>query len=532
MPWVRFRLRTVLIVLSLFVLVLPVASIQVLRLYESALVRQTESALIAQTAFVAASFRSRFLDAADNIEAHSRLLTDPDYDSTARRRAVLDLADTKVLPPFPTPTAVSAGDGMATVVGTAMTPVLKDVQTRASIRITDHHGVVVASNGNAIGTNLSVAEEVSEALAGREVSRLREARGQERSSIATLVRGASIRVVVSGSIVVEDRVVGTVVATQIPSNILDALHTKRYLLLQATALLFAVVVATAIFTTRTLVRPIRRLVASAERIASGDAVEIDVGRYRTLELAQLAASVAAMAASLQQRTRYVRDLARSMSHEFKTPLAAMTGTLEVLADHLDDMTPAERRHFIDNLGGDVARLGNLTRRLLELARADMRDQATGDTTMAAAAAEPDRLDAAVDLDLRGVVDRVLPIDRSSLRAIVKIVADNAAEHGATRLRIDVGTDGEDTVVDITDDGTGIAPGDAPRIFEPFFTTRRGQGGTGLGLAIATAMLGNAGGTIDYLPTPKSGATTDAASPGATFRIRFPQSHSKHDPAAR
>ena len=150
------------------------------------------------------------------------------------------------------------------------------------------------------------------------------------------------------------------VAAQTPSTIVGALQTKRYLLLQAAALLFAVVVATAIFATRTLARPIRRLVTSAERVAAGDAVEIDVGRYRTMELAQLAASVAAMAQSLQQRTQYVRDLARSISHEFKTPLAAMTGTLEVLGDHLDDMTPEERRHFIGNLAGDVARLESLT----------------------------------------------------------------------------------------------------------------------------------------------------------------------------
>ena len=529
LPWVRFRLHTVLIVLSLFVLVLPVASIQILRLYESALVRQTESALIAQTAFVTASFRSRFLGATDNVEAHSRVLQDRDYDSTTRRRAVLDLADAEVLLPFPTPTAVSAGDGVATMVGAVVTPILRDVQTRASIRITDHHGIVVASNGNGIGTDLSVAKEVSEALAGREVSRLRQATGDERSSIGALVRGASIHVVVSGPIVVEDRVVGAVVATQMPSNILDALHTKRFLLLQATGLLFAVVVATAIFATRTLVRPIRRLVTSAERIINGDAVEIDVGRYRTLELAQLAASVTAMAASLQQRTRYVRDLARSISHEFKTPLAAMTGTLEVLADHLDDMSPAERRHFIDNLAGDVARLENLTRRLLELARADMRDQAMGDTTIAAAAAEPARLD--VEVVLNGVVDRVLPIDRASLRAILKVLADNAAENGATRLRVDVKADGDDTVVDLTDDGVGIAAGNVPRIFEPFFTTRREQGGTGLGLAIAKAMLGNAGGSIDYLPTPKSGVGPTVG-PGSTFRIRFPESPSKHDPAAR
>ena len=50
----------VLLVVSLFVLVLPVAAVQVLRLYESALLRQTESALQDQAAFVAASYRTAY----------------------------------------------------------------------------------------------------------------------------------------------------------------------------------------------------------------------------------------------------------------------------------------------------------------------------------------------------------------------------------------------------------------------------------------------------------------------------------------
>lgn len=518
LPWVRFRLRTVLVVLSLFVLVLPVAGIQVLRLYESALVRQTESALIAHTDFVAATFRHGFREATTDLDAHSRPLANEDHDATKRRRAVLDLADADVFAPFPPGRPATAADDVATRVGDAVTPILQDVQTRAEIRVTDYHGVVVATNAIGLGTDLSIVDEVAGALAGFEHSRLRRVTGDERPSFTAFVRGAAVRVIVTGPIVLDDRVVGTVVATQTPSTIVGALQTKPYLLLQAAGLLFAVVVATAIFATRTLARPIRRLVTSAERVAAGDAVEIDVERYRTKELAQLAASVAAMAASLQQRTQYVRDLARSISHEFKTPLAAMTGTLEVLGDHLDAMTPAERRHFIDNLAGDVARLESLTRRLLELARADMHDQAKGESNLATVVGDPAHLDTGIDVRLRGDLRRALPIDEASLRAVLKILVDNAGEHGAKSLDVHVAAHGDETVIDVVDDGQGIAPGDAARIFEPFFTTRREHGGTGLGLAIAKALLANAGGTIDYMPPAPS--ATDTPNTGARFRIHF------------
>ena len=518
LPWVRFRLRTVLIVLSLFVLVLPVAGIGVLRLYESALVRQTESALIAHTDFIAATFRHRFREATADFEAHSRTLANPDHDPTTRRRAVLDLADADVAAPFPDGRQGTVGDDVAVAVGLAIAPILADVQTRADIRVTDYQGVVVAANAQGIGTDLSAVDEVAGALAGFEISRLRQEAGADRPSFTAFVRGAAVRVIVTGPIVVDDRVAGTVVTAQTPSTIVGALQSKRFLLLQAAALLCAVVVATAIFATRTLARPIRRLVRSAERVAAGDAVEINVERYRTKELAQLAASVGAMAASLQQRTRYVRDLARSISHEFKTPLAAMAGTLEVLGDHLDDMTPEERRHFIDNLAGDVARLESLTRRLLELAWADMHDQARGVSNIATVVRDAAHFATDIDVRLKGASDAVLPINEASLQAVLKILVDNAVEHGAETLDIDVAVQGDETVVCVTDDGQGIAPGDAGRIFEPFFTTRREHGGTGMGLAIAKALLANADGTIDYLPPTETATGTPIT--GARFRICF------------
>ena len=522
LPWIHFRLRTILIVLSLFVLVLPVVGIQALRLYESALVRQTESALIAQTAFVAASFRSRFLEAvrptgaATDLETHSRPLVHPDGSAGARRLAVLDLADARLLPHFPVGGTEATADAVAVAAGRALRPILEDVQTRADIWVTDHRGVVVAGVGGGHGADLSPAEEVSLALDGEAASRLRRVPNVESQPLAALVRGRAVVVSVTNPVVVEDRVIGAVLATQPPSSILDALHSKRYLLLQAAALLFAVVVATAIFTSRTLVRPIRRLVAGTEGITRGDASELDTESYRTMELAQLAASVAEMATSLQRRTGYVRDLARSISHEFKTPLAAMSGALEVLADHFEQMTRAERERFIGNLAGDVARLESLTRRLLELAQADMRDRPEGTSSVAEVA----RADLHPDIEIRvqGHPGINLPVDAESLRAILRGLADNSSQHGASWLSIEVSSDGADTVLDIVDNGSGVSSENADRIFEPFFTTRREQGGTGLGLAIIGALLANAGGTIKYR---SPGDENEREAAGAAFRIRLP-----------
>src|SRR5206468_2543920 len=65
------------------------------------------------------------------------------------------------------------------------------------------------------------------------------------------------------------------------------------------------------------------------------------------------------------------DFAAQVSHEFKTPLTAMQGAVEMLREHGAGMSEAERTRFLDILEHDAKRLAQLVRRLLDLARADV-----------------------------------------------------------------------------------------------------------------------------------------------------------------
>ncbi|KAK0358605.1 hypothetical protein LTR94_034755, partial [Friedmanniomyces endolithicus] len=78
-----------------------------------------------------------------------------------------------------------------------------------------------------------------------------------------------------------------------------------------------------------------------------------------------------MAEAVDRRSRYLRDFAAAVSHEFKTPLAGIQGAVELLQDHGDDMEPDQRRRFLGNIDSDARRLSDLVTRLLDLARADM-----------------------------------------------------------------------------------------------------------------------------------------------------------------
>jgi signal transduction histidine kinase len=75
------------------------------------------------------------------------------------------------------------------------------------------------------------------------------------------------------------------------------------------------------------------------------------------------------------------------------------------------------------------------------------------------------------------------------------LAENAAQHGATRLELVVAADARTATILVRDNGSGISEGNRERVFQPFFSTRREQGGTGMGLDIVRTMLGSYGGTI-------------------------------------
>lgn len=110
-----------------------------------------------------------------------------------------------------------------------------------------------------------------------------------------------------------------------------------------------------------------------------------------------------------------------------------------------------------------------------------------------------------------------------LEQVLTNLVQNALVHGLSRrtdggcVRIEVRESGDaSVVVEVMDDGVGIADEIRGRVFEPFFTTRLGQGGSGLGLHIAyTLSTGLLGGRIDLLPA-------DATRPGTAFRVCVPR----------
>jgi two-component system sensor histidine kinase SenX3 len=222
-----------------------------------------------------------------------------------------------------------------------------------------------------------------------------------------------------------------------------------------------------------------------------------------------------------------RDFVANISHELKTPIAAVGLLAEALNQAADE--PVQVRRFASRLTTESGRLTRLTQEIIELSRLQAQDSLS----------EPEDLDiddvvsAAVDQS-RVVADaaritlavgqrsgaRVTGDERLLVMAVHNLVA-NAVHYSAEASRVGVGVRHHDGVVEVTvtDQGVGIQEADLDRIFERFFRVdqarSRHTGGTGLGLSIVKHIVQIHGGDIRVWSQPGS---------GSTFTIRLPEAN--------
>lgn len=225
-----------------------------------------------------------------------------------------------------------------------------------------------------------------------------------------------------------------------------------------------------------------------------------------------------------ERTR--RELVANVSHELKTPVAALKGFLELLED--ERMDPAARREFLGLMTAETERLERLVEEQMELARLDSGGLPLDleDMDLAALVEEASRPRAV--LAARDGVDLVVeargPVpmrgDGPRLEQVLLILLDNAERHTPAGGRIDVraDVDGPDAVLVVSDTGEGIPRASLDSVFDRFYRAdpareSRGRAGAGLGLAIARGIVRAHGGEITVASEPGS---------GAAFTVRLPR----------
>jgi two-component system sensor histidine kinase CreC len=263
-----------------------------------------------------------------------------------------------------------------------------------------------------------------------------------------------------------------------------------------------------------LFRPIGRITEYARAIERGERPpkpQLGIGR----EVNTLASALDSMRDALENR-QYVERYIRTLTHEMKSPLAAIRGAAELLDE---EMPAATRKRFLENILAETSRSERLISRLLDLAAIESRkalDDAPEEDFRAitSAAIEQSRPLA----EIAGVaIDAQLPEeplkirgDAFILRAAVTNLLENAIDFSPRGAVVEVrlSSDDKHTALTIRDHGPGIPDYARERIFERFYSLRHHTNqrkGTGLGLTLVKEAAELHGGAITLEPA-KGGGT--------------------------
>lgn len=222
------------------------------------------------------------------------------------------------------------------------------------------------------------------------------------------------------------------------------------------------------------------------------------------------------------RTRFVA----MTSHEFRTPLAGILSAEELLRHYGNRLPEPEKLEILDSIAGGVQRMTRMLDRVLLLGKADAQllefeprqvelRGVCQEWLEEARIQQPDSL-CELELDYGSSVQSGLFDDRL-LRHIFGNLLSNAVKYsplGGT-VRLSVFDDGNEVVMEVSDQGIGIPEGEIPHLFESFHRASNVGGiqGTGLGLAIVKNAVDCHGGRI---------AVRSATGEGSTFSVRLPR----------
>ena len=201
-----------------------------------------------------------------------------------------------------------------------------------------------------------------------------------------------------------------------------------------------------------------------------------------------------------------RDFVANVSHELKTPLTAIAGYAETLAAEASD---AQTVRFAQTIVENARRMQRLVDDLLDLSKIESggwqpEPKSLGVETAAREAWGPfteRAADRGVELET-ATNATMINGDPEAMRQIFTNLFDNALRHTPRggRIRVATSRSGGDTVVHVSDTGSGIPADQLPRIFERFYRVDPGrsrqEGGTGLGLAIVKHLMEAHGGRVE------------------------------------
>ncbi|HTI13034.1 MAG TPA: HAMP domain-containing sensor histidine kinase [Dictyobacter sp.] len=276
---------------------------------------------------------------------------------------------------------------------------------------------------------------------------------------------------------------------------------------------------------RRFIRPLQSLTMAAEQMKQGQytervpipASQDEVGRL-ALTFNEMADTIESDMGELRRQDQMRRDLIANIAHDLATPLTAIQGLSEALADDVVSDMDA-RQETAQRIGREIQRLRRLVAdvrqmtlmeaRQIQLDLAPLDLQALVDETIIVIAPECEQKGIAIQNNTTPATPPVLA-DSDRVTQVLLNLLDNARRHtpaGGT-ISVSATTYHNELQVTVNDTGVGINATDLPHIFERFYRADRSRtsstGGSGLGLSIVKAIITAHNGRIWAESTPGQG----------------------------
>jgi two-component system sensor histidine kinase TctE len=289
-----------------------------------------------------------------------------------------------------------------------------------------------------------------------------------------------------------------------------------------------------------LARGIAPLNELQRRIRSRDSHDLSpIGeREAPEEVAPLVLAINDLLARLDQSISRQKHFLADAAHQLKTPLAGLRTQAELAQREIDAGrgSPEELKRSLQQIARSSQRAAHMVNQLLAMARAEDQEHATmlQDVSLARLATEtvrdfvPRAMERRIDLGYEGPppaeADAKVRGHALLVRELVRNLVDNALQYtpagGTVTVRVMKDPFGQVVVLQVEDNGPGIAADERERVFRPFYRVLGSNvDGSGLGLAIVREIAQRHGAEITIEDTQPRGS--DGHGPGARFTVRFP-----------
>ena len=373
-------------------------------------------------------------------------------------------------------------------------------QVNHRIYVTDAKGVVLLdSAGVAVGQDYSKWNDVYLTLRGEYGARSTRSDADDPASSVMHV-GAPIRD--------NGQIIGAVTVAKPNSSLQPYVDRTERRLLWYGAGLVALGLLLGALLSWWLSAALRRLTTYAQAVSEGRRAELP--HYRGGELEQLSTAVEHMRTQLEGKA-YVERYVHTLTHELKSPLAAIRGAAELLQG---EMTPVQQQRFVGNIASESARLQQLIERLLNLAQVEQRQGLEQQTTVPLAALVDEVLKAqCARIEQAGLqVERLIEADvklygepfllRQALGNLLENALDFTPPGGTLRFSAQVRH--HDVDVCLFNQAEPIPEYALPRLSERFYSLPRpasGRKSTGLGLNFVEEVMKLHGGSLQIGNVP-------------------------------